>query len=298
MSDIIVVEMFIAAPVSTGGTITLTYPSGKNRGDFVRGKNHKIITQGVTFNAPEDFTIAFNAADIVITYNGATTLSAGARAFIQLDMPGNQSETSIFNSLVDGLVQGMDLLSVELGAPAAADADGICASQAGTAATPLLINGALASGGSVTFDIPRNVVAAWTGTSVLTVTGTDIYGKTLVESSASGVSFTGKKAFKTVTSAVFSANTTGATVGSGVVLGLPVYLPNAGQVLRELEDNAVVGTPGTVTAGLAVATKSTATTADVRGTYTPNSAPDGSKSFSLLVALEDLEFLGNPQFAG
>ena len=40
---------------------------------------------------------------------------------------------------------------------ATADTDGVCASQSPGSATNMTINGALSSGGSVTFDEPRNV---------------------------------------------------------------------------------------------------------------------------------------------
>ena len=188
---------------------------------------------------------------------------------------------------------------INLGAPITADADGVCASQSGTAATAMTINGALASGGVATFDVPRNVVGAWTNTATLTVTGTDEYGKTLVETSGSGTSMTGVKAFKTVTSVVPSANITSATVGTGDVLGLPVHVPKAttGYVLKEIQDDALA-TAGTVVAGLTRNTESTATTADVRGTYDPNAACDGAKAFSLIVVIPDPEYQGNPQYAG
>jgi hypothetical protein len=168
-----------------------------------------------------------------------------------------------------------------------------------TAAALALLNGALVSGGRCVFDVARNVVAAWTNTAICTVTGKDDRGNTLVEASGSGTSLTGKKAFKEITSVVFNANVTGATVGTGNVLGLPVYLPGTttSAVLKELEDEATA-TAGTCVGGLAVGTKSTATTADVRGTYAPNSTPDGAKAFKLLLALEDPSVAGNPQFAG
>jgi hypothetical protein len=157
------------------------------------------------------------------------------------------------------------------------------------------INGALASGGVATFDVPRNVVGAWTGTAVMTVTGTDVYGETVVESSASGTSLTGKKAFKTVTAVSVSADVTAATVGSGDVLGLPVALPEKGLVVREMEDGAAP-TAGTLVA--AVRTTATATTGDVRGTYDPNSACDGAKAFQLLALLPNATDHGVDQYAG
>lgn len=105
----------------------------------------------------------------------------------------------------------------------------------------------------------------------------------------------GKKAFKTITSVVPSANITGATVGSGDVLGLPVYLGEAGDILAELEDGAAA-TAGTVVAG--DDTDPTATTGDVRGTYDPNSAMDGATKIDLVCALPDPKYKGLSQYAG
>lgn len=79
---------------------------------------------------------------------------------------------------------------------------------------------------------------------MLTVTGEDEYGDIVVEASGSGTSFTGKKAFKKITSIAVSTNVTGLTVGTGDVLGLPAYVAYAGQVLAELQDNVVVGRGG------------------------------------------------------
>jgi hypothetical protein len=152
----------------------------------------------------------------------------------------------------------------------------------------------LASGGAVTLDVPRAIVAAWTGAAVLTVTGTDEYGAVMAESSASGTSLTGKKAFKTITGVKTSANITGLTVGTGKVLGLPVFLPSPAEVMRELEGGAIA-TAGTLVAG--VTTTQSATTGDVRGTYAPSSTPDGLKAFELIVALRSVEYKGATQFA-
>ena len=81
-----------------------------------------------------------------------------------------------------------------------------------------------ASGGVATFDVPRNVVAAWTTTAVLTVTGTE-YGKVVVESAASGTSMTGKKAFKTVTGVAASTAVTLAAGARATCSALPAFLP-------------------------------------------------------------------------
>jgi hypothetical protein len=99
----------------------------------------------------------------------------------------------------------------------------------------------------VTFDTPRNVVGAWTNAAVITITGTDVDDNPVVEKSASGTSHTGTKAFKTVTSVTTSATVTSATIGSGVVLGLPCYVPSASYVFAELKNGVVLPRrPGTV----------------------------------------------------
>jgi hypothetical protein len=139
----------------------------------------------------------------------------------------------------------------------------------------------LVSGGVATLDVPRNVVAAWTGAAVLTVTGYDVYGARVVESSASGTSFTGLKAFKRIISASFSANVTAATIGTGVALGLP-YRPVLGGFIRGRlnEDTADAGTyvpPSRVTA--------TATTGDVRGTYAAAGALNGANVYTVAIAV-------------
>jgi hypothetical protein len=189
------------------------------------------------------------------------------------------------------------LVRVTLGRPIASAANAIVLSQAATLASGLAtgINGALAAGGVATLDVPRAVVAAWTNTAVLTVTGTDEYGAVIRESSASGTSFTGKKAFKTITSVTTSADITGLTVGTSKVLGLPMWLASAGEVLRELQDGATA-TAGTLVAG-DVAT-ATATTGDVRGTYAPNSNPNGTLLFEVIAAVRSTEYRGVPQFGG
>ena len=106
---------------------------------------------------------------------------------------------------------------------------------------------------------------------------------------------TGKKAFKEITKVITSADVTGLTVGTGVVLGLPVFLSDTVDIIREILDS-VPATAGTVVVG-DVAT-ATATTGDVRGTYSPNSAPNGTRVYELTLLLRDPGYKGRAQFAG
>lgn len=289
-------QVTLASVLATAGTLTVSYPTGTSRTTFLHGVQHQLIALGAKYVSPTSITVALNAASAVITYNGTTTIPAGTVVTVMLDA-GGEVPTYVQNAL-DAGVKGGRVVRVDLGNPATADADGYIVSaslSSGVAVTTM--TGALAVSGVGTPDVPRNVVAAWTNTAILTVTGTDAYGATVVESSASGTSMAGLKAFKTVTSVVFNANVTSCTIGTGDVLGLPVFCPGTASLLKESQDLSTP-TAGTLVGGLSAGTKSTATTADVRGTYDPNAACDGSKAFSLILFLEDPTWRGNPQYAG
>lgn len=291
--DIVVVSSTLGSALTNDGTTTFTLPTGYDESMIAKGGHKLVVKNGGSFDNDAEFNVSVAGSTVTLTNRTEATIPAGSEVFLELKLKGNTSADP--RPDFGGKVGNVQTVMVNLGAPATADADGVCASQAGTANTNMTIDGALASGGVATFDVPRNVVAAWTNTAVLTVTGTDEYGNVIVESSESGTSMVGKKAFKTITRVVPSANITGATVGTGDVLGLPFFLPSAGYILKEFEDGAAA-TPGTTVAG--VQTEPTATTGDVRGTYDPNSACNGDKNFSLLIAVEGELHRGADQYAG
>ena len=288
----------LTSAVADSATFTADYPSGTNEGSFYLAMGHKLAIGQSVYSFPDDFDVTLGASNVTITNKSGTSWPDDSVYRLQLEEPGQRAYRDPNGNLVKRATIA-SVMQINLGAPDAAVANGVVASQAITAADGLAtgINGSLASGGVATFDVPRNVVAAWTGAAVMTVTGTDEYGRTIVESSASGTSLAGKKAFKTVTDVSVSADVTAATVGSGDVLGLPVFLPAGVNVLKELQDGAAA-TAGTLVAGIRTAGGSTATTGDVRGTYDPSAACDGDKVFQLVVALPDPGYLGIPQFAG
>jgi hypothetical protein len=285
-----IVSTTLGSSVANDATTTVSYPAGTDAGTFKGAFDHELLLGGTQLlKAPADFTLTFGTSNITITNKSGATWASGVAMYLQIGQAGGD------NSAIQGVNKSLagTTVLVNLGAPDAADADGVAASQSANGA--FTINGALASGGVATFDVPRNVVAAWTGTAVLTVTGKDEYGNTVVESSASGTSMTGKKAFKKVTRVSSSAAVTSATVGTGDVLGLPLFLQEAALVLKEIEDDAAA-TAGTLVEGSLV--EPTATTGDVRGTYDPNSACDGAKVFRLALVSTDPTFKGLAQFAG
>ena len=295
-----VVTTTLGSAVADAGTFVVDYPAGGNAGVYGGGYDHKINSMGYgeLSAVGGDISVSLGATQATITNNSGQTLAAGTVVNVQLDRGGPDMDLLAGGGVANPMSMAvMCPVLVTLGAPATADANGVVESQAATSADGLAtgINGALASGGVATFDVPRNVVAAWTTTAVLTVTGTDEYGVTIVESSASGTSLAGKKAFKTVTGISVSANVTGLTVGTGDVLGLPAFLAETGHVIAEYQDGADASA-GTVVAG--VTATATATTGDVRGTYDPSAAANGSRLFQLLCIFDDPAGKGAAQFGG
>lgn len=184
------------------------------------------------------------------------------------------------------------LLKVSLGAPAVADVDGVAAAQAVGGAGNLTLTSSV-----VTLDVPRNITIdsanAGDTTQTATVTGTDAYGETIVEDiDFNGTTeVAGNKAFKTVTQVAIDAATAGnVNVGFGSKLGLP-YRVDAGGLLMAYEDSALDLTSSAVLGTFAPAVTTdpaTATTGDVRGTYSPNGTLDGSAEFTVLIQIADV----------
>ena len=291
------IQTTLGADLPTNGTFQVGYPQGKSRGDFLNGVAHYAMIGQDRYNegnAANNVSFAFNAANIVITYRGLTTQKAGAGVILNLDEPGpNNSEMPGGALALPTNVTGMQLITMDLGAPAAAVANAVALTQAVAAGANGLLNGPAVANGVARFDVPRALAVAFTGAANLTVDGLDKNGKAVREVfTATG---TGKKALVAVTKATFDAAVTAVTIGTSDVLGLPSWLPATGHVLRELQDGATAAA-GAIVAGLPTANASLGNTADVRGTYDPSAACNGVLAFKLIVALEDPAFQGNAQF--
>ncbi len=146
-----------------------------------------------------------------------------------------------------------------------------------------VLGGAQTTAGVGTPDVPRNVVGAWTTAATVTVTGTDYYGNAQTETQGPGTSFTGKKAFGTVTQITSDTAITAATFGTGNVLGLP-FRADSGDLFSMVFDKAAdAGTH--VVADITV--PATAATGDVRGTYAPAGTLNGVKFLAATIAVSD-----------
>lgn len=176
--------------------------------------------------------------------------------------------------------------------PVAAVTNGYSASHTGAAAAgtrDMTLGGSLAG----TADYARNVVITVThGTAVIamsgTITGTDVNGENMTEAwsvtaGTTSKTFTGKKAFKTVTSitetVAADASTNTIIAGTGVLLGMASKNATTSP-LKEYSGGSLV-TNGTFVAA------STAATDDPRGTYSPNTTPNGATSYIVYFLSED-----------
>lgn len=144
---------------------------------------------------------------------------------------------------------------------------------------------------------PRNLVMVVThGSSIVAMSmkiyGFDEYLEPMTETlavTATGTSktATGKKAFKYVWKveviAAGNAEANTADLGTGVLIGFPVRVDYAEQVILNMD-----GVPQTtVTIAVAVTTAASDTTGDVRGTISFNSAPNATRRYSGLFLITD-----------
>ena len=152
---------------------------------------------------------------------------------------------------------------------------------AGTGTTAVLRNDGV---NVIQLDLPRAVsITIGTGTiadTAITVTGYDVYGQKLSEVIQTGTTqsttVNGKKAFYQVSS-VAVAGAVGGTVAVGTadIFGCPVRVTDLGYVGTLGWNGALARAAGTFT--VADTNTATTTTGDVRGTYAPANAADGSK---------------------
>lgn len=169
----------------------------------------------------------------------------------------------------------------------------IAAAQAVSGAGNLTINGTLATSGVATLDVPRNVIlvssSGTDSTQTATITGTDAYSVPVVETvTLTGTtSAQGLKAFLTVSKVAMSASTVGnISAGTGDKYGVPYRINKKGS-LQAFWD--ATWNSGSATTTLGSTSTATATTGDVRGTYLPATASDGTRTLALWVYMDDVE---------
>ena len=139
----------------------------------------------------------------------------------------------------------------------------------------------------VQLDLPRAVkVNCSTTARAFTVSGYDYYGQAMSEVitvATAGTAVTGKKAFFQISGATIAGSATAVLIGTSDVLGLPVRVFNVAHVISVKSNSTLAQDAGTfVAADTAVATTGTG---DVRGTYVPTTASDGTVRTVMAISL-------------
>jgi hypothetical protein len=127
-------------------------------------------------------------------------------------------------------------------------------------------------------DLPRAVkVNCSTTARAFTVSGYDYYGQAMSEVitvATAGTAVTGKKAFFQISGATIAGSATAVLMGTSDVLGLPVRVFNVAYLASIKSNSTLAQDAGTFVA--ADTATATTTTGDVRGTYVPATASDGT----------------------
>lgn len=290
-----VIAGILAAAVADAGTVVINYPSGYTRGDFIPGVDHRMVVAQAELKSPNKITLSFGAAAVTVTNKTGAAWPAGAPFFLQLEVPSVENgQLSVDGKTRMPRVTPWPIRYLDLGSPIATSAVNLRAAANLLASAPLALL-------ITQLDVPRNLIFTSAGDATgvtFVVSSKDVYGNVVSETvtgANAGVA-AGKKAhFSNIVITNSGALASTVSIGVGNVLGLPAFLPSAGHILKELQDDAIP-TAGTTVGGDQAFPS--ATTGDVRGTYVPNSAPDGTKAYGLLCALPDPGYLGADQFAG
>lgn len=141
------------------------------------------------------------------------------------------------------------------------------------------------------FDVPRAIDIGLVvgGTArTYTVVGYDKFGQKMSENitTVANTRVAGKKAFFQILSitGLAGGSTTAITVGTTDVLGIPVRVTDLGYIQAVHWKGVLAQDAGTAVVA-DVTDPATTTTGDVRGTYAPSDATDGSKRLTMLIGI-------------
>jgi len=217
------------------------------------------------------------------TVGSATTMYAAGNALLGDPAPMSLGVGPLGRVYVwDTIPQ--TLQSANIAASQTASAAGNLTLTAGTSATSVVkSNGTTV----IQLDVPRALTVNCSTTArAFTVSGYDYYGQAMTEVitvATAGTAVTGNKAFYQIASVSIAGSATACVVGTSDYLGLPVRAIDAGYVVSVGWANTLARDAGTFTA--AATATATSTTGDVRGTYKPSSASNGSNRLVMAIAV-------------
>lgn len=140
----------------------------------------------------------------------------------------------------------------------------------------------------IQLDVPRALqVNSSTTARAFTINGWDYYGQPMSEVitvATAGTAVSGKKAWFQISSVTIAGSATAVTVGTTDILGLPIRAIDAGYIVHPGWANTITDDAGTFVAA-DTTNPATSTTGDVRGTYKPSSASNGSNRLVMTIAV-------------
>ena len=140
----------------------------------------------------------------------------------------------------------------------------------------------------IQLDVPRALqVNSSTTARTFTVSGYDYYGQAMTESivvATAGTPKSGKKAFYQISGVTISGSATAVTVGTTDILGSPIRIIDGGYIIDPGWAGALAPDTGTFVAA-DTTNPATSTTGDVRGTYQPSSATNGTNRLVMSIAV-------------
>lgn len=287
-------NIVLKSALKPGDTLTFPYPEGKNEASFFGAFNHNFVENDVFYKSPVDFTVHPKAEHLELHWEGNKTLPEGGILYMRLEELGtlyyNDPKTNVtLNHTVPS-----NVFMVNLRAPKEKDRNFYVAREKIASSGELTLK-------TTTPDVPRNVTILSTAHDTarrFQVDGFDCYERPMTETIQgpnAGVR-QGKKAFAKVTRITVDDVCSGdIAIGIGNRLGLPVFLPAPGYVIKALV-NGVEPKQGMVISG--EVGKPAATSGDRRGTYTPSPSVklNGRNAIYLLMSLPNPGNIGSPDF--
>lgn len=292
------INLMLERDILRGDSITVGYPRGKNEGSFFSAINHNMGIDGRFYICPKDFIVTMKKDHFALHWRGPHDLKKGTLINLQLEEPGSDFyfDPKRGNTILNMVQSSMYM--VNLGGPRVENANLYVRSMRVEGLKELLVSGEQPY-------TARNVVIHSTQDNsdcIFRITGRDLYRRPVVEDIKGPTDISGRmdgnKAFARVTHIAVKGECRGEiSIGTGSKLGLPVFLPAAGFVMREML-NGIAVTGGIITPG--ETRVPTATSGDTRGTYIPPHPHnlDGATAVHLLLSLPSPGNIGLPDYAG
>lgn len=264
-----VVQSLSGDPLVVGQYIT---------GSSVTANSYIVSNNGQNSSGQTTYTLSQSS-----TVGSATTMYAAGNALLGDPAPMSLGVGPLGRIYIwDTIPQTLQTANVV--ASQTASGAGALTLTAGTSATSVVRSDGTTV---IQLDVPRALqVNCSTTARAFTITGYDYYGQAMSEVitvATAGTAVVGLKAWYQIATVSIAGSATACVVGTSDVLGLPIRVIDAGYLVSNVWNNTLDNDAGTFSA--AVTATATSSTGDVRGTYKPSSATNGSKRLVCAIAV-------------